>query len=109
MIIINKSGYLKNKNLRFRCALGKGGVKKKIKEKFLHLSNREKIVRKKYLKGLIASRDIKKNTKIKSAHIKICRPLGNGFEPKYFTKIIGKKTRNFIKADNNFKQSDISK
>ena len=32
MIIINKSGYLKYKNLRFRCALGKGGVKKKIKE-----------------------------------------------------------------------------
>jgi len=32
MIIINKSGYLKYKNLRFRCALGKGGVKKKIRE-----------------------------------------------------------------------------
>ena len=32
MIIINKSGYLKHKNLRFRCALGKSGVKKKIKE-----------------------------------------------------------------------------
>jgi L,D-peptidoglycan transpeptidase YkuD (ErfK/YbiS/YcfS/YnhG family) len=32
MIIINKSGYLKHKNLRFRCALGRSGVKKKIKE-----------------------------------------------------------------------------
>jgi N-acetylneuraminate synthase/N,N'-diacetyllegionaminate synthase len=83
--------------------------KKKITEKFLHLSNREKVVRKKYLKGLIASRDIKKNTIIKTTHIKICRPLGNGMEPKYFTKIIGKKTRSFIMADNNFMKSDISR
>ena len=29
MIIINKSGYLKFKNLRFKCALGKAGVGKK--------------------------------------------------------------------------------
>ena len=32
MIIINKSGYLKYKNLKFRCALGKTGVKKKTRE-----------------------------------------------------------------------------
>ena len=32
MIIIKKNGYLKYKNLKFRCALGKGGIKKKIKE-----------------------------------------------------------------------------
>jgi L,D-peptidoglycan transpeptidase YkuD (ErfK/YbiS/YcfS/YnhG family) len=32
MIIINKSGYLKYKNLKFRCALGKAGIKKKKKE-----------------------------------------------------------------------------
>ena len=32
MIIIKKSGYLKYKNLKFRCALGRGGVKKKIME-----------------------------------------------------------------------------
>ena len=32
MIIINKTGYLRYKNLKFRCALGKGGVKKKVKE-----------------------------------------------------------------------------
>jgi L,D-peptidoglycan transpeptidase YkuD (ErfK/YbiS/YcfS/YnhG family) len=32
MIIINKSGYLKYKNLRFRCALGKAGVGKKMIE-----------------------------------------------------------------------------
>ena len=29
MIIINKSGYLKFKNLKFRCALGKSGVGEK--------------------------------------------------------------------------------
>ncbi len=32
MIIINKSGYLKYKNLKFRCALGKSGIGKKKKE-----------------------------------------------------------------------------
>jgi L,D-peptidoglycan transpeptidase YkuD (ErfK/YbiS/YcfS/YnhG family) len=29
MIIINKSGYLKYKNLKFRCSLGKAGIRKK--------------------------------------------------------------------------------
>jgi hypothetical protein len=32
MIIVKKSGYLKYKNIKFRCALGKEGVKKKEKE-----------------------------------------------------------------------------
>ena len=32
MIIVRKSGYLKYKNFKFRCALGKNGIKKKIKE-----------------------------------------------------------------------------
>ena len=32
MIIVSKSGYLKYKNFKFRCALGKNGIKKKIKE-----------------------------------------------------------------------------
>ena len=32
MIIINKSGVLKYKNLKFKCALGKAGVAKKRKE-----------------------------------------------------------------------------
>ena len=32
MIYINKYGYLKYKNLKFRCALGKAGIGKKIKE-----------------------------------------------------------------------------
>ena len=32
MIIINKSGYLKYKSLKFRCALGRAGIRKKEKE-----------------------------------------------------------------------------
>jgi len=32
MIIINKSGYLKYKNLKFKCALGKAGIGNKKKE-----------------------------------------------------------------------------
>jgi L,D-peptidoglycan transpeptidase YkuD (ErfK/YbiS/YcfS/YnhG family) len=32
MIIVKKSGHLKYKNLKFRCALGSAGVKKKTKE-----------------------------------------------------------------------------
>jgi L,D-peptidoglycan transpeptidase YkuD (ErfK/YbiS/YcfS/YnhG family) len=32
MIIVKKSGYLQYKNLKFRCALGRAGIKKKEKE-----------------------------------------------------------------------------
>jgi L,D-peptidoglycan transpeptidase YkuD (ErfK/YbiS/YcfS/YnhG family) len=32
MIIVKKSGYLKYKNFKFRCALGKGGIKQKDRE-----------------------------------------------------------------------------
>ena len=32
MIIVKKTGYLKYKNLKFRCALGKAGIKRKGKE-----------------------------------------------------------------------------
>ena len=32
MIFINKSGYLEYKDLKFRCALGKAGVKRKKME-----------------------------------------------------------------------------
>ena len=32
MIIVKNSGYLKYKNLKFRCALGEAGIKKKEKE-----------------------------------------------------------------------------
>jgi L,D-peptidoglycan transpeptidase YkuD (ErfK/YbiS/YcfS/YnhG family) len=32
MIIVKKSGYLKYKNFKFRCALGEGGIGRKLKE-----------------------------------------------------------------------------
>ena len=32
MIIVKKTGYLQYKNLKFRCALGKAGIKRKRKE-----------------------------------------------------------------------------
>ena len=32
MIIVKKTGYLKYKNLKFRCALGRAGIKNKEKE-----------------------------------------------------------------------------
>lgn len=32
MIIIKKPGYLEYKNFKFRCSIGKGGIKKKTKE-----------------------------------------------------------------------------
>ena len=32
MIVVRKNGYLEYKNLKFRCALGKAGIEKKIKE-----------------------------------------------------------------------------
>ena len=32
MIIVKKNGSLKYKNFKFRCSLGKGGIKKKIRE-----------------------------------------------------------------------------
>ena len=33
MIIINKSKYLKYKDLKFKCALGKAGIRKKKKRR----------------------------------------------------------------------------
>jgi len=32
MIIVKKNSYLKYKNFRFRCAIGKAGIKKKLRE-----------------------------------------------------------------------------
>ena len=32
MIVVKKNSFLEYKNLKFRCALGKAGIKKKIKE-----------------------------------------------------------------------------
>ena len=32
MIVVRKNSYLEYKNLKFRCALGKAGIRKKFKE-----------------------------------------------------------------------------
>ena len=77
------------------------------KEIFLNLSEREILVRKKYLKGLIVSQNLKKNTIIKKKHIKILRPLANGLEPKDMSKIIGKKILKSLKKDENFNLDQI--
>ena len=46
MIIINKSGYLKFKNLKFRCSLGKSGIgEKKIEGDNLTPKGTYKIVK----------------------------------------------------------------
>ena len=37
MIIVKKSGYLKYKDLKFRCALGKAGINKKKKKVIISL------------------------------------------------------------------------
>ena len=69
MIIVKKSGYLKYKNFKFRCALGKNGIKKKIKEgdnitpkgkfKFTKIYYRQDKIKK--IKCLIKKIRIKKN------------------------------------------------
>jgi L,D-peptidoglycan transpeptidase YkuD (ErfK/YbiS/YcfS/YnhG family) len=69
MIIVKKSGYLKYKNLKFRCALGKAGVKKKMMEgdnitpkgifKIIKIYYRSDKIKK--IKTLIKTIKIKKN------------------------------------------------
>ena len=69
MIIVKKSGYLKYKNLKFRCALGKAGVKKKIMEgdsitpkvifKIIKIYYRSDKIKK--IETLIKKKKIKKN------------------------------------------------
>jgi L,D-peptidoglycan transpeptidase YkuD (ErfK/YbiS/YcfS/YnhG family) len=69
MIIVKKSGYLKYKNFRFRCALGKGGIKQKqIEGDFITPKGKFKLIKIYYRKDRvkkISSKfkliDIKKN------------------------------------------------
>ena len=71
MIIIKKSGYLKYKNFKFRCALGKGGIKQKEKEGDL-ITPKGKF---KLIKIYYRSDRVKKiNSKLKT--IKIKKNLG---------------------------------
>lgn len=58
-------------------------------------------------KSLVASKIILKDSIITNDMIEIKRP-GDGIEPKYFSKIIGKKTNRIIKADQTIKWNYIS-
>jgi L,D-peptidoglycan transpeptidase YkuD (ErfK/YbiS/YcfS/YnhG family) len=69
MIIVKKSGYLKYKNFKYRCALGKAGIKKKKEEgdnitpkgtfKFTNVYYRSDRIKK--IKTLLKKNKIKKN------------------------------------------------
>lgn len=66
----------------------------------------EKNVSKVARKSIIAHKDIKKGKIIKKSDVIIKRP-GTGIEPKYLSKIIGKKARKNIKKDKMIRKSDI--
>ena len=71
MIIINKSGYLKYKNLKFRCSLGKAGIgKKKIEGDNITPKGTFKIV------NIYFRKDRVKNIISKLKLIKIKRTMG---------------------------------
>jgi L,D-peptidoglycan transpeptidase YkuD (ErfK/YbiS/YcfS/YnhG family) len=77
MIIINKSGYLKYKNLKFRCSLGKAGIgKKKIEGDNITPKGTFKIINIYYRKDRI------KNIISKIKIIKIKRNMGWCDDPK---------------------------
>ena len=58
----------------------------------------EKFTRKQSRKSLVSLVNIPKNVKITEDVIGIKRP-GNGIEPKFFKKIIGKRTKKLLKED----------
>ncbi len=77
MIIINKSGYLKYKNLKFRCSLGKAGIgKKKIEGDNITPKGTFKIV------NIYFRKDRIKNIISKLKLIKIKRTMGWCDDPK---------------------------
>ena len=56
---------------------------------------RNEIIFKKSRRSIYASMDIKKGDKFTEKNIKVIRPA-NCLHPKYFEKILGKKSRKFI-------------
>lgn len=85
MIIINKSGYLKFKNLKFRCALGKSGIgEKKVEGDNLTPKGTYKIVKIYYRKDRI------KKIRSKIRLFKIEKNFGWCDQPnsKYYNKLI---------------------
>lgn len=85
MIIVKKSGYLKYKNFKFRCALGKGGIKQKEREgDFVTPIGKFKL-----LKVYYRSDRIKKiNTLLKKIKIKKNMGWCNDVSSKYYNRII---------------------
>ena len=90
MIIINKSGHLKYKNLKFRCALGKAGIgKKSIEGDNLTPKGIYKIVNIYYRKDRI------KKISSKFTPIKITKNMGWCDDPdsKYYNQLINLPSR----------------
>jgi len=85
MIIVKKSGYLKYKNFKFRCALGKRGIKQKEKEgDFVTPKGKFKL-----LKVYYRSDRIKKiNTPLKKIKIKKTMGWCNDVSSRYYNKQI---------------------
>ena len=96
MIIINKSGYLKYKNLKFKCALGKSGIgKKKIEGDNITPKGTFKIIKIYYRKDKI--------TKINSAFklIEIKKNMGWCDDPK------SKKYNQLIKLPSKYRHEKL--
>lgn len=57
-------------------------------------------------KSIVAARDIKKGEIINRDSIEAKRP-GDGISPEFFKEIVGRKTRNFLKVDQQIKYKDL--
>ena len=85
MIIVKKSGYLNYKNFKFRCALGKNGVKKKLKEgDFITPKGKYKLIKIYYRPDRIK----KINSPLKKVRIKKNMGWCDDVKSKYYNKQI---------------------
>ena len=85
MIIVKKSGYLNYKNFKFRCALGKNGIKKKVKEgDFVTPKGKYKLIKIYYRPDRIK----KINSPLKKVRIKKNMGWCDDVKSKYYNKQI---------------------
>ena len=85
MIIVKKSGYLNYKNFKFRCALGKNGIKKKVKEgDFVTPKGKYKLIKIYYRPDRIK----KINSPLKKVRIKKNMGWCDDVNSKYYNKQI---------------------
>ncbi len=68
---------------------------------------KEKLNRNLFRRSVTAKKDIKKNEKFNLNNVTLRRPE-TGLHPNYLSKILGKKSKRFLKADQKIKFSDIS-